>query len=288
MHYSKEDMQRIEHLRHQWRNQLLYSYKNKPDEELKAIINHNGRAIHSQDLVEASKSLAEMEACNILLKQRAEDRLAQASARLEEQQALEKAMVAWNNNISLRKMNAILNLPVATSYHGQLVAAVLSEEDGLTVNEICQWSAELSALKRVELDKVIKGLVNEGIIVIDQAERCWLLTICDKSLFPVDAVQWAKKKYQHERNRELHETQLNFVVALAANNGPLTEYDWLKISGALKELEQAKQTKYSSTSRITKLTFLVDAGILSVTPVQNSNCNLYYFPMLGEGKKYEM
>ena len=37
MHYSKEDMQRIEHLRHQWRNQLLYSYKNKPDEELKAI-----------------------------------------------------------------------------------------------------------------------------------------------------------------------------------------------------------------------------------------------------------
>lgn len=142
------------------KNICLITHKDKTDDELRAILNHNAVAIYNQEGLDAYKTLGESEACSELLKQRQE----KTAYRESEELGLTDALKYWEKANITRRKKAILNLPAATSYYGQLVVAILEEEE-LTAEEIRQWSDELTAMSDTN---VILGVLVRVLEVVEQ------------------------------------------------------------------------------------------------------------------------
>lgn len=279
----------MESLIQQQKKIYMSQYQNKTDEELHAIVRHNAQACLNQDGVELAKTSAETKACYELIKIRQLAREIEKTNQALDQyknRVIRDAVSEWKANIVSRRMRAVINIPNATSYFGQLVLAVLDEEDGLGAKEICQWSEELAALSEEEMNALLNALVKEGVIIVDKEQKYRLLTLCDETLLPVDAVQWARNKYKYEHNNDyLRDGQFAFLRALVARESPLTEDDWLEAALPARDLERVKKESHLKDRYMDKLNELVERGVLMKTPIGNTKFNLYYFPMLGEEMK---
>ena len=165
----------------------LKLHADKSDEELFAIINHNHAIIMAtQDSAQAANLLGELQACKEII-----DRRILRSNRIDEDRdAISKAIPLWQKELSSRKLNAIGNLPAAASYYGQLVTAVLEEEDGLTASEIRQWSEDLIAMDDKQFAKLLENLGQEQVIVKESGNKFYLLGICTGDLFPLNPQKW--------------------------------------------------------------------------------------------------
>ena len=272
----------LEQIKEQEKKNCLWTHSKKTDEELRAIIVHNALAIQHQEGAVAFRTAGESEACSELLKQRKEKQARDEA----EQLAIADAIHNWEKTefVRKRRLEAALSLPTATSHYGQLVAAILEEEDGLIAEEIQQWSNELNSMEEKVFKKLLKSLTKEGIITVDREKKYRLLTTCDKTLMPADPMRWANNKYKYQYNDDLSYTQKTFLAVLASNKTPYTEYDWLEITGDNYELEGAKRRRNFRSYTISDLAELVERGVLAATPVSGTHCHLYYFPMLGEGE----
>lgn len=252
----------------------LSLYKDKSDSELQTIIRHNVFAIMSQSGIEAAATAGESEACAELLKRRQENQEYENSV----QEALWSAPREWEETVAERRRNAILNLSAATSYHGQLIAAVLDETDNLTAQEIRQWADELTLLTDSDYNALLEDLVEEKVLLVNDEGRYSLLSLCTPELFPSNPMHWAKMHSEWFGSAER-----KFIQHIIDTGKPATEADWIEItwSDFMKENYASKpKTAYSRAKN--ELSTHVDSGVLSCYPISNTDLNYYYFAMLGE------
>lgn len=271
-------------LRKTSKDTYLRLHKTKSDEELRAILMHNAMAAQHQVGAELCKTVGESDACSEILQQRKAKREREEA----EQEAFHDALSAWYRSYNERFEEAIINLPVATNYQGQLVAAILEEEDGLTAAEIAKWSAELSEMKEADYKRLLSSLVSEGVIALDKNNKYWLLSVCDKTLTIANPLLWAQK-VSKLKNVELSKNQLAFLTTLSTQDEPLTEYDWFELvafsSSDLANTKNAFNRKYGNSwvmDKLSDLEKLVDLDILKQTPVDGKKWSFYHFPLLGE------
>lgn len=263
---------------------------NKSEAELNQIVQHNYLAIHStNDEIEAAKMLGEMKGCQEILRWRKEEE----ERILNEEMAIGAASADWLLGLQDRKKKAAHNLPAATSYHGQLVAAILDEEDNLTAEGIRQWADELVAMDDEEYKKLLDALVDENILYINNDGNYSLLTLCTPNLFPTDQLKFLKILHPNL----FVDTELSGILAerrrapekflrRLAKKSYVTEKDWMEITKPHDKRSPYKfdNDRYERAFRSGKreLKELVDKGILRMTPIPDTELNLYYFAMLGE------
>lgn len=257
----------------------IREHKDKSDAELEKIAMHNAVAIQTtSDLIESSKMLGELKGCKEIQRWRAEE----MERKLLEASSIGRASASWLLGQHDRKKKAVLNLPVATSYHGQLIAAILDEEDDLTAEEIRQWSDELAAMDNKEYKKLLAALVDENILYINNNGNYSLLTLCTSDLFPTDPLLFIEKVCDHYIDFDVQK----FLEFLAEKKMPATENEWMEINEPYKERSPYKwdNDNFERAFRAgkNKLQQCVKEGILSMTPVPDTKLNCYYFTMLGE------
>lgn len=271
-------------LREDSKRLYLLAHEGKTDEELNAIIRNNLLAVSYQNQYAAMRMFGEIDACNQIL----DIRTKKAEAILDEECRIEEAIWEWENSQEEMRSNAIVNLAVAASYHGQLVASILEEEDGLRAEEIRGWDEELTQMPDDTYSKLLKDLTSEGILAT-RNKKYYLLTPCTADLFPVNPIEWAKRvaefvglEVNGERINKLTDSQLRFLSLLVLRNQPATEYDWLEFAIQLSQQSINRSKEQRFPQRAAELVRLQKMGILSAKPVFGTKCNLYYFRMLGE------
>ena len=272
MSYESDPEYHGKQIRESTKRTCLMTHKNKTDEELMEIVNHNSVAIYSQDDLETYKTVGETEACVELLKQRREQR----EYKNAEEESLWGSLQHWEEANDARRKKAITRLPHATSYHGQLVAAVLEEEEGLTAEEIRKWSDELTTMNDKEYHRLLEGLCREDIVYYDEDDKYYILSLCTPDLFPSNPSLWLEYHHCYGYGK--------FLQHMVATRKPLTERDWIEISGSYfnkRDLEENPKKAYQNVKK-NYLDSYVKDGALSVTPIPDSDLNYYYFTMLGE------
>lgn len=264
----------LELLKSAQKEACLDLYEEKTDSELEAIIRHNAFAIISQTASAAAVTAGESEACSEIL----EKRKAKQDYESRTQEALRVASSTWESAVNTRRKNAILNLSAATSYHGQLIAAVLDETDNLTAQEIRQWADELTSLTDSDYNALLEDLIEEKVLLVNDEGRYSLLSLCTPELFPSNPMHWAKMHSEWFGSAER-----KFIQHIIDTGKPATEADWIEItwSNVMKENYASKpKTAYSRAKN--ELRTPVNSGVLSCYPISNTDLNYYYFTMLGE------
>ena len=262
---------------------FLRWHKDKTVAELRAIMNHNSAAIYSQDAEGAQTLLAESRACQELIRQKEE-----AASYMQQEEMIQKEFLpVWENANDARRRKAILNLPAATSYCGQLVAAVLEEEDGLTAEEIRQWSDDLTSMEDAEYKKLLADLCKEEILYCTTEGKYFLLSLCTSDLWRTNPMLWVTRQRFDYIGAEIYhikkENDRVFFQRMIESGKPATEIDWIECVWTdyrKKNVPENPQFSYGRAKE--ELSKLVEAGILSITRVPRSDLNYYYFTMLGE------
>ena len=254
--------------------QILFGTKS--DEELRQIVLNNQQKIAAIPqnasgalLTQGEQFLAEMKFCTKLLKSR------------------QKAREAWKNQLTERRKAAVLNLKTAVSPNGQLIAAILEDEDGKTEAEISAWCDELAAMEDSELADLLAALMNEGVLEM-RDNRYFLRCVCTETLFPEYPADWAlqtlKKKWGHgaSSNTEIVLRTLAFKgSALLCTDfpdavpAPLGDH----VDCGKAAFQESLQSLDSSLADV----ILQDCayhGVLKESVLHGER--LYYFPMLGE------
>ena len=268
-------MDQVEMLKKASKERAIAVHRDKSDDELRQIIRHNGMAaLASDNLVEVASLVGEQQGCNELLRLREQDRAWKET----EAELLRRGMERWRTLLSERRKQAILNLPAATSYNGQLVAAVLEDAGcSLTAEEIREWSDDLTAMEDEEYSKLLNALVNEGVLTFTRGVYS-VLCLCTPALIPADPMQWA-----NSRCDSISWDGKQFMQEMLRRTEPLSELDWIKLNWMEFQQERVSQEPPFYYRKAQKeISKYVEAGILHKMPVPNSDFNYYYFAMLGE------
>lgn len=278
----------------------LLKYKDITDEKLEEISNHlRTVGVFSSNTTEALKALGELEACNEIMSQRR----ARKQYKKDLERTLKFAFIFWEEALAERRQKAVLNLPAATSYHGQLVAAVLDAEDDLTADEIRLWSDELEAMDDDLYRTLLQELVNEQIIVAENGKYS-LLTLCTEDLFPSDPLRLAGIRqflsYDSDFQNQLVQSDKNillplhdesdfspmkrnwldgdakaFLQKMVETGTPLTERDWIEINGMSYDLEKMEENPVAAyRSARNTIKNYAKAGIFSMFPIANLGLNI--------------
>lgn len=270
--FEEQEQSQLNDLKKAKRDLCLLTHKDKTDDELHAILEHNSVAIYTLDKADAYAALGESEACNEILAKRAQLQ----NYKFNEELNMMFALQNWEEANVARRKKAIMNLLAATSYHGQLVTAVLEEEDGLTAEEIRNWADELAAMDDDEYKKLLDNLDKERVLFLDNDGKYYLLSLCTADLFPTNPSLWLEYHHCFGYGK--------FLQHMVATRKPLTERDWIEISGSYfnkRDLEENPKKAYQNVKK-NYLDSYVKDGALSVTPIPDSDLNYYYFTMLGE------
>ena len=110
-----------------------------------------------------------------------------------------------------------LNLKEAYTPNGQLIAAILEDEDGKTLEEIMSWGEETLVFESGELLVLLNNLVNDGVLELKNDGKYYLLRTCESSLsfeYGGDFEKWADKKIEEAGNNEasIHSAQLRMHI----------------------------------------------------------------------------
>jgi hypothetical protein len=185
-------------------------HADKGDLELRAIALGNIEKINALPsssspsmVAQAQLWLAETTACNEIIERRKKDK-----------EAKQNALETWQLTIENKAESNILNLPAASSANGQLIAAILEDEDGLTAEEITGWCEELTLLGLEECKKLLDQLVAEDILELGKDQKYYLLNICTPSLFPSDAglESWMQRHFKRHPELETYTAKLIIAV----------------------------------------------------------------------------
>jgi hypothetical protein len=135
-------------------------------------------------------------------------------SRKKEKEERNTASETWKSIIKQQKESNILNLPAASSANGQLIAAILEDEDGKTAEEITGWCDELAALGLDECKSLLDQLVSENILELGEDQKYYLLNICAPTLFPsdIDVTTWTQRHFK--RHPELESYTAKLIIAI--------------------------------------------------------------------------
>lgn len=245
---------------------------NMSDAELREIVTNNSiKSFGMKNTAELERIVRESKFCASLVESRA------------------KARNEWKNNLRARKHNAILNLKTAVTPTGQLIAAILEDEDSMTVDELCSWCEELEKMGQGEVQTILDALVSEG--VLRKKENTYqLYRVCTESLFPEDPVEWANRVTKLRRGKPIHDECKRILLRVLKWHGKamdptdfpkeIEEYEvYLRCEGKLAPvLQEIRKLDNVNVIRRICQEFVLD-GILGETD------GVYYFTMLGEGKR---
>lgn len=257
--------------------QILFGTKS--DEELRQIVLNNQQKIAAIPqnasgalLTQGEQFLAEMKFCTELLKSR------------------QKARETWTEQLAGRREAAVLNLKTAVSPNGQLIAAILEDEDGKTEAEISAWCDELAAMEDAELADLLAALVNEGVLEM-RDNRYFLRCVCTETLFPEHPADWALQMLEKNCHAVSYYTEI-ILRTLEFRGTALLSADFPSAVPASLERQvsfsrEAFQDSLRTLDGNLAGNVLSDCayhGVLKESVLHGER--LYYFPMLGEeGKK---
>ena len=204
-------------------------YRSKGDYELRAIISANASKIAFMSVAEISAGagnilMAEVEAAKRILDQRARKKKAE-----------DAAIENYRKTVSVRRKTAILNLKAAASENGQLVTAILEDEDGKTVEDFMDWE-EFSDLGREELELFLNELCKEGMIEHREDGRYYLLEILTDHMLPQNIEKWAMRKacsINYDGTTKLDYEEEKYALILAT----VPQYKAMTVSQYTKQLE---------------------------------------------------
>ena len=159
----------------------LIQHRDDSDDQLRETMVNNARiaqGLPPAQIAEGYKLLGEIDACNEILKERKEAKEKIAAGKKEYESSLDR-----------RRDDALLTLKAAPTPNGQLVAAILEEEDGKTAEELAGWCDELDSLDDADFRALLSDLVDDGIIEKREDGKYYLrVVLTDKVQWDVDAV----------------------------------------------------------------------------------------------------
>jgi len=116
---------------------------------------------------------------------------------------------------------AYYRLKAAYTPNGQLVAAILEEEDGKTLGEIAGWCDELAALDTADFERILQDLKDDGILE-KTGDKYYLNRICTKTLGfeSLEGLQkWAARRIANKEG----ETGEKAIAEIREYNDPLMD-----------------------------------------------------------------
>ena len=250
----------------------LIQHKDKSDSELQQIILNNARLVAGigtdpSSISQGYRLMGESEACNELLAQRNAER-----------ERIKTGKEKWVEELQKRKDDALLSLRAAATPNGQLVQAILEDEDSLSQMELAGWCDELASLDDEELTKLLKDLVEDGVLASSGKDgRYRLRVVCDANQ------QWSSdnsiRAISHSamRNKEL---AMKIMLLLDAEEEPMCAEDCAAAQEWFPDAEDTESVgKYSFDSAMREM---MKEGILTRVFIVGSNS--YYAPaIIGEG-----
>ena len=209
----------------QAKSNALFSHRNDSDSELRErvvecvkMIAHVGTDIRG--IGEGYRYMGEMEACSELLNQR-----------VAADQDIENRKKEWQNGLEKRKEDALMHLPTAITANAQLIASILEDEDGKTFEEIACWCDELEMLSEEELQKLLNGLVKEGVISLEEGRYCLLCPCIETLICPEEIRNRRIEQNVDFFNDETRAQAKLFLCMMEHENKPLCDTDCLDLFG---------------------------------------------------------
>lgn len=250
----------------------LIQHKDKSDSELQQIILNNARLVAGigtdpSSISQGYKLMGESEACNELLAQRNAER-----------ERIKTGKKKWVEELQKRKDDALLSLRAAATPNGQLVQAILEDEDSLSQMELAGWCDELASLDDEVLTKLLKDLVEDGVLAPpDKDGRYRLRVVCDADQ------QWSSNKSTRAiSHSDIQQKELatKIMLLLEAEEEPMCAEDCVEAQELFHDGENTESVgRYSFDSAMREM---MKAGIL--TRVFTVDRNTYYAPaIIGEG-----
>ena len=249
------------------------------DEQLREIITRNQSAIvgmpqTDSGIVESYKLLGEIQGCSELL-----------SERQAKRDRIKKASEDWKNKREKKKKSEFLYLKNAASPNGQLIAAILEDEDGKTAEELSGWCDELAELPEEELQALLDGLEKEGVLEKDDEDRYRLLCVCTEEPFVSCETGMARadRYYEGDEQEKAHAKRILYI--LQVNGAPMSPQDCLDEIG--KHMEFRSDPRFAAADAEPSefdvrwtMRSLADRGILS-KEYTVEGADYYWFAMLG-------
>ena len=265
-----------------WENHYRDEHKDKSDDELRQIVLNNSKKVTAmpisptpQMMAEAKKWLAESKACNAIAAERRE-------ARAARREAIQK----WKDGQDDAKLKAILNLPTGITPNGQLVAAILEDEEtAMTAQEIAGWCDELGELEEADLQSLLDGLQRERIIGRD-GDKYFLRQAVTETLYPdttyltvAELKGLINESYANEAYLILQMIEgEGHPMTLEDMSNELSGYSYLKTVFPEEGLTD-QDFEWTESYFETAVSQLVTAGLL--TRLHLAGNTFYYYPMIG-------
>ena len=249
----------------------LIQHKDKSDSELQQIRLNNasivaGLGTDPRSIAQGYQLLGEVDACNEILAQRKEER-----------DEIQSGKKKWVEELQKRKDDALLTLRAAATPNGQLVQAILEDEDRLSRSELAGWCDELASLDDAVLDQLLKDLVEDGVLESpDNEGRYRLRVVCDADM------QWSAdnsvRAIAHSDMRH-KETAKEIMFLLAMEGEPMCPEE---IVEAQKDFfDEDSGGRYSISAAMNEM---LGAGIL--TRAFRAGNKGYFAPaIIGEGRR---
>jgi len=243
-------------------------YKNHTTAELCDAVNRLGNAVKAYTATDPAKA-------TILLKEM--QYVAERHSKLcDELEACREAELSWLPAQNDFRQKAVLNIPNAVSPNGQLVAAILEEEDGLTAEEIHCWCDELNAFDIADFQQLLDGLESEKVLSKDKNEKYHLEQLCTPDLY----FDKEKCRRKLEQSYMLHKDVARRIFELiekkkrAVSEAAIREEIFPSVS--VNDEYNRDMLAGNVTSVLLDMRF---GDILGLYRVDGKR--LYYFPMLG-------
>ncbi len=192
----------------------------------------------------------------------------------------------WKEQLEDRRSNAILNLPTACTYNGQLIAALLEDHlnGGLKGEELKSLCDEYIQINDSDFLDLLDKLGNENIIGVNEDNYYYLRNICTKSLFPLKML---------DNGGTVSSVIRRGIVDIIANEGkPIPYYKLLELCLSYNWNSVKSKTFLADSNKTTywienEFDELIDMGIIK-EQAEIMNEKLYFFKMLGEETVNEM
>lgn len=237
-------------------------HKNTDDATLNQIVYKNTSIVESTPVNPNNfKNVSQLYAEAMVCKEIQERRKAIAEFRKEFPEVLDE-----------RKQKAILNLPVSSSFIGQLIVAIIEYNDGISPEEILKFGhEEISKMDLTGLISLLEKLEKEGSIFCKD-NKCYFLVACSESLLPKNPVEYAKKVYIRNGIKwAISEREIEIINKIQKVGKPLVpeEFDENYVPGKF----------YYTPLYIEEL---INNRILAKWYERTISDYVYYFSMLGE------
>lgn len=122
----------------------------------------------------------------------------------------------YKSELEGRRCAAVLNLSAALTLKGQLVVAILEDQEDLTMDMIKNWGDDFSDMTDEEFSQLLSDLCKDGLIE-KEGENYSLICSCDGSLFP----HYSPKVLEHKfkLSSTFHKESVRLIWNLFADYG---------------------------------------------------------------------